>query len=127
MKRGFFTTLERHYWGETQIKLLNFITKLTQDKNIPAEEKMILHGNVHNFCHQGSGYQRTLYKFLEFQFLKFTELYKGRNELEKYEKFTESMAFICRYLDQHYLKHHPKHKKQIKNIEDLSKWYWDKH
>ena len=118
-----FTETTALYWSEIKKKLLQYIKKY---KISSKNEEIELQKIVTDFCEQGTGYQNTLYKFISEQLLIYIqenlkEIYIDKG---KYNLLVSKLSFICINLDIHYLKKHPKHKKKIKSINDLSNLYY---
>ena len=107
------------YWSELQKELQIYIR---QCKKIEGEKER-LKGEVNAFCLQGTGFQLTIYKFIKYECHVHVNESKRKGNKKIYEEFVDDISFICQYLDKHYLQKHPKNKKTIHSIHDITELY----
>ena len=108
------------YWSELQKGLQTYI----RQGNKTEIKKERLKRKVNAFCEQGTGFQLTIYKFIKYECILQADESKKQKNKKTYEEFVEHISFICQYLDKHYLQKHPKNKKTIHSIHDITEWYW---
>ena len=70
---------------------------------------------------QGTGFQRTLYHFIQ---QVFDNQSKQESSRDLYYEFVDNIILICGYLDENYLNKYPKNKGTIKSVKDMAEWYW---
>ena len=109
------------YWKDLKEELFKIVNKWKENIYITPDEYTKIQNRIKLFCKQGTGQERTIYKFIEFQLQ--VHINNQQNK-EAYECFSQRISLLCEYIN-NYLSKHPKKKKTIKSINDLSDWYWN--
>ena len=117
-----YTFVNRIYWSELQRNLNQFIDDLNKNTTWSEEKKSKLLQTVIDFCVQGTGFQKCLYRFVSDQFNR--KSLQQKTTKKTYDVFVGEITEICIYLDQFYLNKYPKKKKTLKSIKDIAEWYW---
>ena len=108
------------YWSEVRKKLLKTFDNYKSGIPISLNDTERIKKMVIAFCKQGTGFQRTIYKFVDCQLAFFLEERKNKYQ---YDNFVKKIIYICGVIDI-YLGKHPRHKKTISSIKDLSLMHW---
>ena len=112
-------TVKRVYWSELNKDLSKYLIDFNQQNKWADKKKDNLRLQIIDFCAQGTGYQRELYHYIRLQVKN-----NPTDDKSTYDIFVRELSTLCAYLDKHYLSKHPKKKKTIKSIKDMSEWYW---
>jgi len=108
------------YWKDLKEDLFNIVNKWQKNIKIEPEELKKIQKNIRAFCEQGTGHKKTIYNFIN---LQLNRQISTENNKKKYEEFVKKISELCSCLN-NYLKKHPKKKRKIHNIQDLSVWHW---
>ena len=110
--------IERIYWSDLRNDLQKHISAIKRKTaTLPSD----LINNINKFCSQGTGFQRTLYHFIQ---QVFDNQSKQESSRDLYYEFVDNIILICGYLDENYLNKYPKNKGTIKSVKDMAEWYW---